>query len=262
MREFWRGRLAGFASTLLLASLATAAEEPEFSQTVVGTVFGKAVTAKDVGLKAPIDPTVKFDARDNELWEQRGRISKRFGKPISDRFAEQEKIEVTPEEIARFQLTMHKSLERKVVHWRDELQKVQKKLSAPELSEADKSKLKEEAARYRRNFDSEFELLLENPPDRDTRKSSIEIAKHRIRAWKIERALHRKYGGRIIFQQFGAEALDARSELYEEAEKQGDLKFFDPGVRHLFYYYYTSMKHIEAGDDKVLEKPWFFNDNP
>ena len=84
------------------------------------------------------------------------------------------------------------------------------------------------------------------------------IARTFIVAWKIERELHRAYGGRVIFQQFGPEALDARRLLYETAEKNGDLKFDDPGVRHLFYYY-ANMRHVVV-DAKALEKPWFLDD--
>lgn len=90
-----------------------------------------------------------------------------------------------------------------------------------------------------------------------TRETPDEIAQTLIKNWKVERELHRKYRGRVIFQQFGVEALDARRELYEEAEKKGDLKFDDPGVRHMFYYYYVHTHHT-AVDENLLDRPWFF----
>jgi hypothetical protein len=83
-----------------------------------------------------------------------------------------------------------------------------------------------------------------------------EGARRIILPWKIERELYRVYGGRVIFQQFGAEALDGRRRLFEEAEKNGDLKFDDAGVRHLFYYYYSNVKHYPAGKG-ALDRPWF-----
>jgi hypothetical protein len=97
---------------------------------------------------------------------------------------------------------------------------------------------------------------------RENRPTSDQIdglARTFILNWKTERELHRKYGGRIIFQQFGLEALDARRRLFEEAEKTADLKFDDPGVRHLFYYY-ANMRHSVTGDAKALETPWFLAD--
>ena len=50
--------------------------------------------------------------------------------------------------------------------------------------------------------------------------------------------------------------LDARRLLFEEAEKNGDIKFDDPGVRHLFYYYHSNMTHTKV-DEKVLDRPWW-----
>ena len=102
----------------------------------------------------------------------------------------------------------------------------------------------------------------ELPTYRDLAKSDApeDMAREFILAWKIERELHRAYGGRVIFQQFGPEALDARSRLFEEAEKKGELKFEDPGVRHLFYYY-ANMRHVVV-DEKSLERPWFLDEGP
>jgi hypothetical protein len=89
-----------------------------------------------------------------------------------------------------------------------------------------------------------------------TNESAQDLARYFIVNWKTERELQRTYGGRVIFQQFGPEALDARRRLFEEAEKAGDLRFDDPGVRHMFYYYWN-MKHTVIGE-KALEQPWFF----
>jgi hypothetical protein len=46
--------------------------------------------------------------------------------------------------------------------------------------------------------------------------------------------------------------------LFEQAEKEGELKFNDAGVRHLFYYY-ANMRHTVV-DKKALERPWFLED--
>ena len=62
----------------------------------------------------------------------------------------------------------------------------------------------------------------------------------------------------MIFQQMGPEALDGRRRLFEEAENNGDIKFDDVGVRHLFYYY-ANMRHTVI-DEKALEQPWFLSD--
>ena len=229
-----------------------AAEEPPQppASRTVGSVYGKAVTAADVGLTGPIDPDVRFDARDTAQWEQMGRIMRTFGGPIVERFVKRQKIEATAEEIKKFQINFRKSNERNVRQWKERLVELKKELAAPDLSDKDQAKLVEERAMY--------EKLVAESRQRPAKDVPEELARRFIVAWKTERELQRVYGGRVIFQQAGPEALDARRRLFEEAEKKGDLKFDDAGVRHLFYYY-ANMKHTVI-DEKALGRPWFLDD--
>ena len=198
-------RAGMFLAAILFSSLALASE-------TVGSVYGKAVTAADIDLSAPIDPTIQFDGRDSAQWQLMRRIMTTFGQPIVERFIREKKIRATRDEITKFKNNFRKRTERNVA-------------SADESSAADL-------------------------PD--------EMARMFIVTWKTERELHRVYGGRVIFQQAGPEALDARRRLFEDAEKKGDITFADAGVRHLFYYY-ANMSHTFI-DEKALERPWFFEE--
>jgi hypothetical protein len=175
----------------------------------VGSVYGKTVTAADIGLNAPLDPAVQFDARDTARWELMRRITRTFGAPVVERFVKQEKIEATPDEIMKFKSS------------------------------------------FRKRNEAELTKQLTDIPE--------EVARMFIVAWKTERELHRVYGGRVIFQQAGPEAIDARRRLFEHAEKKGEIKFADAGVRQLFYYYSANMEHTFI-DEKALERPWFLED--
>ena len=219
----------------------------------VGSVFGNAVNTKDIGLTETIDSSVKFDARDSARWEQMGQIVKTFGAPVLERFVKQQKIEATADEIKNFQRTSRRNTERNVRDGETKLAELNKKLMAPDLSNEDKAKVMDELATYERHVAILREGLIRDVPE--------SIARTVIVAWKTERELYRKYGGRAIFQQFGIEALDARRRLFEEAEKEGDIKFDDDGVRHLFYYY-SNMRHTFIGKEeaaRMFEQPWFFN---
>src|SRR5690606_2617029 len=90
---------------------------------------------------------------------------------------------------------------------------------------------------------------------RDRHQHLPSFAETFLRHLKIEQALHQTFGGRVFFHQFGSEALDARRQLFEQAEKEGDLKFTDAGVRHMLYYY-ANMKHVTV-DAETLEKAGF-----
>lgn len=226
--------------------LAVAAEEPKSvpADRVIGRVYDKPVTAGDVGLTAPIDVGVKFDATDQARWEQMSRIQRALGLPIQERFVREKKLVVTDDEIARFLATSKRQDERNRKQRTERLAAIAQELAAPNLP-ADKAvKLRQE------------QMMLEGFLNSPLPTPNAAVARMFILPWKIERELQRTYGGRIIFQQFGLEALDARRKLYEAAEAAGDLKFDDPGVRHLFYYY-ANMPHTTGGDEQALEKPWF-----
>lgn len=245
------------ASMLLALALCSSlarlrADEPssDAPSRTVGSVYGKAITASEIDLTAAIDPAVQFDARDTAEWALMGRIMTTFGGPVVERFVKQQKLEATSDEIAKFMSNFRKSTERNLRQREERLAELNQELAAPDLANERKAKLEEERATCETAVASLRERRTAQPPE--------EFARRFIVAWKTERELHRMFGGRVIFQQAGAEALDARRRLFEQAEKNGDLRFGDAGVRHLFYYY-ANMRHIVV-DEKTLERPWFLDD--
>ncbi len=222
----------------------------------VGSVYGKAVTEADIGLTKPIDPNLVFDASDEARWTQMGRVMSALGGPVLERFFVEKKLDATADEIAAFQRYSRKLDEKSLRKTEHELALTKKELAASGLSNQQKSELEKERAKLEQNLRGASRLHQERLPQG--------FYASLIVPWKIERELYRTYGGRVIFQQFGLEALDGRRRLFEEAEKKGDLKIDDAGVRHLFYYY-AHMKHsvIDEKDvkkDKLMERSWFFAD--
>lgn len=59
-----------------------------------------------------------------------------------------------------------------------------------------------------------------------------------IRQWKINRALYAQYGGRIIYQQFGPEPLDAYREFLEQQQTAGAFEFRDAAREADFWRYF------------------------
>jgi hypothetical protein len=220
---------------LLSVATATAAAEPERipADRVIGSVYGKSITAGDVGLTAPIDVAKKFDARDDALWEQMGRIQAALGGPVLAKFVRDRKVAVTDAEVKRFAELARKNDEANRAEMTAKLAEIKKLLAGDTLSQEERAKREQE----RQSYETSIAALarLETP--------TVEFLKPMLLHWKTQRELQRKFGGRVIFQQFGAEALDATKKLFEEAERAGDLQFDDPGVRHLFYYY-ANMKHL------------------
>jgi heat shock protein HslJ len=60
-----------------------------------------------------------------------------------------------------------------------------------------------------------------------------------IRQWKLNRALYRQYGGRILFQQLGPEPLDAYRQYLEERQAAGDFAIHEKTSAYTFWRYFT-----------------------
>ena len=76
---------------------------------------------------------------------------------------------------------------------------------------------------------------------------------------KFEMYLYRNYGGgRIIHQQFGPEALDARRKLLLKFEEAGKFQITDPELRQLAYDYWERPSHPGGfhTDHRLLMFPW------
>ena len=70
-----------------------------------------------------------------------------------------------------------------------------------------------------------------------------EIARFSIERWKFNKALYQKYAGRVIFQQFGLEPLDAYQKWLLDEEKAGNFKIFDAKWKDAFWEYYKPKYH-------------------
>jgi hypothetical protein len=67
------------------------------------------------------------------------------------------------------------------------------------------------------------------------RKDREQVASPFIRQWKIDRALNKQYGGRIVFQQGGPEPLDAYRRFLEEQKKRGAFTILNKGFAAKFW---------------------------
>ncbi len=89
------------------------------------------------------------------------------------------------------------------------------------------------------------------------------MARAMVERWKINRSLYEHYGGRIIFQQFGLEPLDAYRSYLEERREAGDLSFQDDAMSEHFWRYFRdeSIHSFVAPDSAEARKafsvpPW------
>lgn len=66
-----------------------------------------------------------------------------------------------------------------------------------------------------------------------------QMGRSMIRQWKLNRALHERYGGRVIHQQLGPEPFDAYRQFFEERRNNGDFAIKNKDFEESFWRYFT-----------------------
>lgn len=122
---------------------------------------------------------------------------------------------------------------------------------------------------------AEIKRQLESPATLESERSLLKTAlrvtsleathPHASEVWmtfhrrKFEKFLHCNYGGgRIIHQQFGPEALDARRKLLIEMEEAKKFQITDPELHKLAFDYWERATHPGGfhTDHRILMFPW------
>jgi len=109
-------------------------------------------------------------------------------------------------------------------------------------------------------FDAKREAELRDPAMRKIQqRSERRVAEHWVRQWKLNQALYREFGGRIIFQQAGWEPIDAYRKLLDRYAAKKAFVVHDPALRTAVYSYFEH-KFVYADDAKArfyFEKPYW-----
>jgi hypothetical protein len=93
-----------------------------------------------------------------------------------------------------------------------------------------------------------------------------DLAQKFVKMWKINKALYAKYGGRVIFQQVGAEPVDAYRDFLKEQEKKGAFQFIDKTYEASFWRYFTNDAihsfYKKAEGARFINTPWWMMEQP
>ncbi|HCE44943.1 MAG TPA: hypothetical protein DET40_15495 [Lentisphaeria bacterium] len=186
---------------------------------------------------------------------------------LMEQYTKENKIEPTTEELDAFvQKTEEKEKLQEAKFERDS-EKLKQELK--ESSITDKNRKDKEAQLQT------FEKFLKNKRDIKERTKGMEelmktsrrqIAQNFVRAWKLNKALYAQYGGRVIFQQAGAEPLDAYRDLLKEQEKKGAFQIIDKNYEAPFWKYFTNDSmhtfYSKSEGEKFINTPWWMMEEP
>ena len=95
--------------------------------------------------------------------------------------------------------------------------------------------------------------------DKSEAKGRRAIYTQMVEQWMLNRLLHKRYGGTVIWQQFNPqEPVEAYRGFLEDAERTGAFAIYDKKDREAFFHYYTRKHPFVVKPAEVdFEKPWW-----
>lgn len=185
--------------------------------------------------------------------------------PILDKFAVENKIEPTKEEVEAYVVKAYERDRRSRADDEAQRQKLLAELKGNTLSGKQQDAKEAQLQRLERLLKEslereEEERALGLAEANELRTAKREFARHILKTWKINQALHAKYGGRVLFEQAGPQPLDAFRQVLREAEKKGSFQILNKQVEADFWRTFTDHrghrfypKELEA---KAFSSPW------
>ena len=184
---------------------------------------------------------------------------------LTDQYAADNRIGVQQDEIDAYVASMERIAEQDRTEREARRTEIAGKLASQTLASAERETLSAELATL-----NELDSMLGGSGEKSAEDQAAqrEIGAAVVRQWKINQALYRQYGGRVIFQQGGPEPLDAYRQFLEDAEKRGAFRILDPSLEPGFWRYFkTDSIHSfypagSAEEARAFETPWWLMENP
>ena len=181
---------------------------------------------------------------------------------LLDRYAAEQGIVATPAEVDAYVRSVQAFLRRERDRLRDRRADLTARMQAPGLAAGQRDALKTELAGVEQALATltDLDAATSSPEDAKARR---EIGAASVRRWKINAALHHRYGGRIAYQQAGPEPLDAYRRFLEDRRARGDFAIADPALEAAFWRYFRDdsiHSYYPAGSreeaDALRTPPW------
>jgi len=254
---------------------ASASEEAE-DEPVLARFKGEPLTAAD------LEPDPRTLEMNRKAWDdktfngwleqaQSQKLTRIIFGTLLEEYREAEGIAPTPEEIDQFVEAAMKANAASHAEFEARQNEIRERLEAEDLTDAERARLESE----RETLESLLEMNAEQEAfgrehfgedyEAQQRRSQERIGRQMITAWKTNRSLYERYGGRVIFQQAGPEPVDAYRRFLEEHRDAGDFEIVDPELREQFWRYFVNDRMHTFYDDeegaKWMKTPWWQMEN-
>ena len=172
-----------------------------------------------------------------------------IGDPLTKKFAEDNGIQPTEDEIAKFAESMFGMQRQALSGLKGQRAKLEQDLEGS-LN-----------AGEREEVQSRLDVVVSNIDSLSETQGQLNLdmvrpmAMRWIQRWRIFEALYEKYGGRAHFQQAGVEPFDAVRDFLEEQEGNGAFTILDEGYEDEFWHYWRTEEihtFVPAGKEREL----------
>jgi len=182
--------------------------------------------------------------------------------PLLGQYALEKKIILPASEMISFLTKSDEMAKANRERFAKDKQRLEEELKSTKLSEDERTRKEQELAMT--------EDLLKSTEEDGGKKQrdpeEIRMAREVVRAWRINHALYKQYGGRVIFQQAGPEPIDAYRDFLRAQEAKGAFRITDEKAKEAFWKYFTDDKmHTfldQAEGARMMESPWWLQQKP
>ena len=248
----------------------------DIPNTKVATILGRDIFSQD------IDPPPKwFEDREKYMklhgkkmgsetsdTYRMNRLREAIWKPISEKYIPKKDLEPTEEELQEYIVHFRQGKARRLQEQQEHLEqlrreadKLEKQLPTQDSEDQEETsqrlqKMRKEIGAIEKSF--EIDRRIEGR-GKDFEQFS---AKWWVGHWKQQQWYYKRYGGRVIYQQVGPEAIDAMRDFLKEAEAKKDFVIYDQKLNAKFWAPYTKERPgvLVRDPDKVFEHPWSIMD--
>lgn len=182
---------------------------------------------------------------------------------IIDKFASDNKLTVDESDVDTYLQAVRRNRMEMILRLENRRQDVEKEKASPVLSDAAKAKKAMELEQLERLLKRTREEVSRVEGTGDEAKKDRLLAAERIRKWKANQALFRKYGGRVIGPIQEPESFDGKKAYFKEQEAAGAFRIFDKKLEAFFWnvltneLLYSKLFVPEKDRESAMNSPWW-----
>jgi hypothetical protein len=250
---------------LIFASSTLAAAETTLRKPVA-EVLGRSIYEDDlVPPNLDAEQRAKLSPVDYKAWHDGTReeaLRNLVWSSVFADYAKERKVELTAAEIELQIRQTKRFMSEDKVRREKQREELIAELKSPGLSDSKRTQTQQYLATLNslRDHDARMEKERSDPAaEKMLLDSEKKVAAVWVKQWKMNQALYREFGGRIIFQQAGWEPIDAYRALLDRYKAEKLFVVHDPSLQETVYRYFqhTFVYADEKQAKFYFEKPYW-----